>query len=205
MPHLSRALMILASLMLALVPNLACGGGGGSSSTGTVPAGCGCNAPGAVGVGGSTPVGPNGGMSNAELALVEEVFAQVNAERAARTLAPLQWHAVASDIAWAHTLYQVGIGQITHDGPGNCALPTDCLDQRLTAGGITQAMRSAWGENVAAGQGTAQQVMCGSVSWMLSAGHCANILNAAFTHVGIAVKTGDPGGPYWTQVFLRIP
>lgn len=206
MPHIARASTLLALLLFVAVPNLACGGSSSSGDgTAGIPQGCGCLAAGAMGVPGSTPMGPNGGMSNAELALVEEVFAQVNAERAARTLAPLQWHDVASDIAWAHTLYQVGLGQITHDGPGNCMEPTDCLDLRLTNGGLSQAARSAWGENVARGQGTAQAVMCGSVSWMLSQGHCANILNANFTHVGIAVKTGDANGPYWTQVFLRIP
>ena len=154
-----RACTFLILLLLGVVPGLGCGSGGGDGGSGTVPANCGCNAAGAMGTPGSTPSGPNGGMSAGEIALVEEVFAQVNAERTDRGLNPLAWHAAASDVAWTHTLYQVGLGQITHDGPGACASPTDCLDQRLTAGGVTQANRSAWGENVARGQATAQAVM----------------------------------------------
>lgn len=201
-----KRLVVPVVLLFAVFPVLGCGSsGGGGGGTSGLPANCGCDAAGAIGIGGTTPVGPNGGMSMAELALVEEVFAQVNAERAARMLPALQWHAVASDIAWAHTLYQVQIGQITHDGPGACAQPTDCLDQRLTNGGLPQGGRSAWGENVARGQATAQDVMCGTFGWMNSAGHCANLLNGDYTHIGIAVKTGDANGPYWTQVFLRIP
>lgn len=206
MQTLRTTLHLIAILMLAIVPNLACGGGGGSgTTTTTVPVGCGCNVAGAVGAPGSTPSGPTGGMSAAEITLVEEVFAQVNAERADRGLTPLAWHAAASDVAYVHSVYQEGIQTITHDGPGTCADPTDCLDLRLTAGGIGAGARSAWGENVARGQATAQDVMCGTFSWMLSAGHCANILTPTFTHIGIAVKTGGVGGPYWTQVFLRMP
>ena len=103
-----------------------------------------------------------------------------------------------------HSIYQDSINTLTHDGPGGCTNPpTDCLLQRLNNGGV--AGFSAWGENVAAGQLSAQEVMCGQVSWMLSAGHCANILSPDFTHVGMGVRLGGGTGPYWTQVFLRIP
>ncbi len=202
MDRLRSALHGLAILLLALVPNLACGGG---SSPAPVPAGCGCQAAGAAGVVGSTPPGPQGTMTAAEIALVEEVFAQVNAERMGRGLTALRWHPAASDVAMAHSVHQEAVGDITHDGPGACAAPTDCLDERLSAGGIAPGARSAWGENVARGQATAQDVMCGAISWMLSAPHCANLLEPTFTHIGIAVKTGGVNGPYWTQVFLRIP
>jgi uncharacterized protein YkwD len=54
------------------------------------------------------------------------------------------------------------------------------------------------GENVAAGQDTADAVM---VSWLASEGHCANIMNAKFTEMGVAsaVNARDAYGIYWTM------
>lgn len=54
------------------------------------------------------------------------------------------------------------------------------------------------GENIAAGQATASAVM---QSWMGSAGHKANILNCAFTSLGVGHATGGSYGHYWTQDF----
>lgn len=50
-----------------------------------------------------------------------------------------------------------------------------------------------WGENIASGQRSEEQVMEG---WIKSAGHCRNIMNANFTQVG-AGRSGN----LWTQVF----
>jgi hypothetical protein len=55
-----------------------------------------------------------------------------------------------------------------------------------------------WGENIAAGQQTAESVM---FAWMNSPGHAANILNANFTHIGIGVAAGGPYRIYWVQNF----
>lgn len=52
------------------------------------------------------------------------------------------------------------------------------------------------GENIAKGYASPQKVVEG---WMNSAGHRANILNAAFTQIGVGyVKDGS----YWTQMFM---
>ena len=53
-------------------------------------------------------------------------------------------------------------------------------------------------ENIAAGQASAPAVMR---SWMGSAGHRANILNCAFTVLGVGYATGGSYGHYWTQDF----
>ena len=39
--------------------------------------------------------------------------------------------------------------------------------------------------------------------WMSSPGHCANIMNAGFTDIGVgyAFVAGSPYGSYWTQDF----
>jgi len=56
------------------------------------------------------------------------------------------------------------------------------------------------GENIATGQGSAQQVVAG---WLASPHHCANIMDPAFTDTGAAYATQIKSrtGIYWTQVF----
>jgi len=70
-------------------------------------------------------------------------------------------------------------------------------DQRATRQGyVWQTV----GENVAAGQGSAERVMSG---WLASPGHCASIMNAQFTQMGAAyaLNPRSDAGIYWTQVF----
>jgi uncharacterized protein YkwD len=52
------------------------------------------------------------------------------------------------------------------------------------------------GENIAAGQRNADEVM---TSWMNSPGHRENILNSGFTKIGVGYA---PSGKYWTQMFI---
>jgi uncharacterized YkwD family protein/spore coat assembly protein SafA len=52
------------------------------------------------------------------------------------------------------------------------------------------------GENIAMGYGDPQAVMRG---WMNSSGHRANILNGAFTQIGVGYVAD---GNYWTQMFI---
>jgi len=54
---------------------------------------------------------------------------------------------------------------------------------------------STWGENIAMGYSNESSVIQG---WMKSAGHCANIMNANLTEVGVARE-----GNYWTMVLAR--
>ncbi|MFC4103086.1 SafA/ExsA family spore coat assembly protein [Paenibacillus xanthanilyticus] len=56
------------------------------------------------------------------------------------------------------------------------------------------------GENIAAGQATAQAVM---TSWMNSPGHRANILSPNFTEIGVGYCTGGSMRVYWTQMFIK--
>ena len=58
------------------------------------------------------------------------------------------------------------------------------------------------GENIAAGQGSARQVMAG---WLASPGHCANIMNGSFTEMAAAyaIDRSSTATIYWTQVFAR--
>ncbi len=52
-------------------------------------------------------------------------------------------------------------------------------------------------ENIAKGQKTPQAVVNG---WMNSSGHRSNILNAAYTKIGVGYVAE---GNYWTQMFIR--
>ncbi|MCD5976485.1 SCP/PR1 domain protein [Pseudomonas savastanoi pv. glycinea] len=56
------------------------------------------------------------------------------------------------------------------------------------------------GENIAAGQGSVAKVVEG---WLASPGHCANLMNPAFSELGAAyaVDPKSDAGIYWTGVF----
>lgn len=124
----------------------------------------------------------------------QQVLDLVNAERTARGLAPLQFAAQLNAAAFAHTQRQASDGAIFHVDPRDGSNPGD----RISRAGYGF---STWGENVAAGYPTAAAVMQG---WMNSQGHCQNILNPAFTEIGVGfVSGGVRYNQFWTQVFAR--
>lgn len=55
------------------------------------------------------------------------------------------------------------------------------------------------GENIAAGQTTAQSVV---TAWMNSEGHRKNILSSNFKEIGVGYAKGGSYGHYWTQMFI---
>ncbi len=59
---------------------------------------------------------------------------------------------------------------------------------------------SAYGENVAMGQHSGTEVV---TAWMNSPGHRANILNPAYTEIGVGYALDNTGRPYYAQVFAR--
>jgi uncharacterized protein YkwD len=55
------------------------------------------------------------------------------------------------------------------------------------------------GENIAFGPVSAEEVVAG---WLASPGHCANIMESRFQHIGVGVATGRKRGRiYWVQEF----
>jgi uncharacterized protein YkwD len=72
---------------------------------------------------------------------------------------------------------------------------------RMTAAGY---VGRTWGENIAKGQTTPEQVVQG---WMDSDGHCANIMNGQFNLIGVGYFAGTSTNMrfnselYWTQNF----
>ncbi|MEV6250389.1 CAP domain-containing protein [Streptomyces sp. NPDC051742] len=148
-------------------------GTGGGSDTGT-------------GTGGGTGAGAQGGSGDGSVA--DQVISLVNAERAKAGCGPLAANATLAGAAQGHSDDMAARDFFDHTNPDG-----EGPGERVTEAGYPW---STYGENIAKGQSTPEQVM---EAWMNSPGHRANILNCDFKEIGIGVHT--EGGPYWTQVF----
>lgn len=100
-------------------------------------------------------------------------------------VAPLTWDKKLENAAQKHTQDMYDNNYMDHysqDGrsPGD----------RITAEGYRWR---TYGENIARGYPTPEQVMNG---WLGSTGHCKNIMNGNFKEIGLGKS-----GSYWTQVF----
>ncbi|GGR27490.1 CAP domain-containing protein [Streptomyces roseolus] len=137
-----------------------------------------------------TDPAPGGGAQNDDGrgSAADQVLSLVNAERAKAGCGPLTANATLARAAQAHSDDMAARDFFDHTNPDG-ADPGD----RVTAAGYPW---STYGENIAMGQRTPEQVM---EAWMNSPGHRANILNCDFKELGVGVHDG--GGPYWTQVF----
>ncbi len=126
-------------------------------------------------------------------ALIVAMVDAVNAERARHNLPPLRPQATLMRIADFYGCRLVEGDFFSHQDP----FDKSTVDSRAAHFGYAFLKI---GENLAAGQQSVQQALD---DWMASAGHRANILDPAFTEMGVAVKTGGPFGPYWVQEFGR--
>ena len=124
--------------------------------------------------------------SNYERRVVE----LVNVERQKNGLAPLTLDSAISNVARIKSKDMSDNNYFAHQSPtyGSAA-------DMLTQNGIRY---SAWGENIAAGQRTPEEVVN---AWMNSEGHRANILASHFTKIGVGYVNN--GRPYWTQMFTN--
>ncbi|WP_134685729.1 SafA/ExsA family spore coat assembly protein [Brevibacillus migulae] len=126
------------------------------------------------------------------LSIEEQVIQMVNAERAKAGLRPLANNWQLSRVARIKSQDMRDRRYFSHISP--------------TYGSPFDMMRAfnisyhAAGENIAAGQRTAAQVMQG---WMNSPGHRQNILNPQYTQIGVGYVEGGAYGVYWTQMFIR--
>ncbi|MER7684581.1 CAP domain-containing protein [Streptomyces sp. NPDC097610] len=120
-------------------------------------------------------------------AAVTRVVALVNSERGKVGCSPLTLNAKLSKAAQDHSADMASHQNMSHTG-------SDGSDpgQRITTAGYTW---SAYGENVAFGYSTPEEVMAG---WMSSPGHKRNILDCGFKEIGVGLS--QPGS-YWTQDF----
>ncbi|MER8016710.1 CAP domain-containing protein [Streptomyces griseoluteus] len=118
---------------------------------------------------------------------VARVVELVNTERAKVGCSPVKLNSTLTKAAQDHSADMAAHNTMSHTG-------SDGSDpgSRITAAGYRW---SAYGENVAFGYATPEQVMAG---WMNSPGHRENILNCSFKEIGVGLA--QPGG-YWTQDF----
>ena len=130
-----------------------------------------------------------------------QVLEAVNAARAQPRKCGAQNFAAAPPLTWNDTL---ALAALTHssDMAAQRYFSHQGKDGRAVADRATQA-GYRWrlvGENIAAGQDGADEVVAG---WLNSPGHCVNIMNRNFTQMGSAFAiAGNPasGRVYWTQV-----
>ncbi len=192
--------------LLTLLMLQACGGGGGgggaSDSTDATPGGVATAASPAPG---SPPPSPGATDTGCGFASFQaEMLRLVNAQRAAGAtcgtrgsfppVPALAWESRLSQAAYDHSLDMATANYFSHTGrDGRSPF------QRVAATGYTA---QAVGENIAAGYGSMAAVVDG---WMGSEGHCANLMSASYSQMGLACARGSASqyGIYWTQVLAR--
>ena len=110
----------------------------------------------------------------------QELFRMTNRDRAEAGLPALEWNEWLAQAARKHAVEMARRGQLSHQFPGEPG-----LRDRIAA---TSIRFDASAENVAYGPTTVGI----NHDWMLSAGHRANILDANYNAIGVAViRRGD--------------
>lgn len=110
----------------------------------------------------------------------------VNKERAAKGMKPCIMDSTLTELAMLRAAEMKGIRNMTHTRP-NGLMGTFIIRSSMD-------WRQA-GENIAYGQGTAEEVMS---QWMNSPGHRANILGDGYVLIGVGECEG-----YWVQLFAQ--
>lgn len=180
----------MAGLLLA-----GCGGGGSDT-----PAATGTTTP--PGNGGATPVVSGAGSCNLP-DFAASALARIN-----------QWRASGADcgsegrfgpapaVAWNDALTQAALGHsqdmVAHNLFSHTGSNGSTLGQRISAAGYAW---SAAGENIAAGQTSVNSVVDG---WIASPGHCANLMNPGYVHIGLACVPGTSANAYPTYWTLDL-
>ncbi|MEU4550448.1 uncharacterized protein YkwD [Micromonospora violae] len=132
--------------------------------------------------------GSSNGSGGSVSAQAREVVDLVNAERAKAGCKALTINDKLMTAAQRHSQDQADHQNMSHTG-------SDGSNSGVRLDRVGYAWRT-YGENVAWNQKTPAAVMD---AWMNSSGHRANILNCAFTEIGVGIASSN--GPYWTQVF----
>ena len=128
------------------------------------------------------------------LRVAAEVVDLTNVERAHNGRPPLRANPRLMRAAQMQAEQMVRAGHLAHVLP-NAAYPR--AQDRLAAADYRW---QAFGENVAVGQSSAEQVLD---AWMHSSSHRTKILNPDFTDLGAGYAMDGAGRPYYVQVFAR--
>ncbi|KAA0696251.1 CAP domain-containing protein [Halopseudomonas laoshanensis] len=105
---------------------------------------------------------------------------------------PLAWNDELASAALDHSHDMAKQNYFSHTGRDNSQ-----VGERV---GRQDYEYQVVGENLAAGHGSAKQAVAG---WLMSPGHCANLMNPQFTEMGAAyvVNPASDSAIFWTQVF----
>ncbi|MBS3927483.1 MAG: CAP domain-containing protein [Sphingomonadales bacterium] len=119
-----------------------------------------------------------------------------NQARKTAGLQALTLHVQLDAAAQAHADWMARNRDMDHnETPGTPSYYGVEFDDRIRKAGYNP--RSG-GENIAAGQRSAQQVF---TAWMNSSGHRRNILNTVYWHCGFGAARDQYGNLYWCAVF----
>jgi uncharacterized protein YkwD len=120
----------------------------------------------------------------------------VNAERQKANLSPVTWNAKLETAAQGHADDMRVRNYFDHNTPEGLTP----VDRMKAAGYVVTCTQCSWsvayGENIARGQTTPEQVMN---DWMNSEHHRENILSKDFREIGVGIS-----GTYWVQDFGSI-
>ena len=158
----------------------------------------------AGGAGGERAGGERAGERRLDLQprrLSRDVLARINQVRASGADCGVDGvFGAAAALAWNDKLTAAAEGHSQDMAAKNYFSHTSAdgrtLADRVNASGYAW---SSAGENIAAGYSTVNAVMDG---WIASPGHCANLMNAGFTEVGVVCVPGRAGttySTYWTM------
>jgi uncharacterized protein YkwD len=125
----------------------------------------------------------------------DQVLTLVNQHRTAMGLGALVSSPTLTKAADWKSLHMGYYRYMTHDDPAPPVART-VSDRLQTCGYPIGSV--GWGENIAYGYATANDVM---TAWLNSSGHRANIENPSYRAIGIGVARNSSGTYYWTQDF----
>lgn len=133
------------------------------------------------------------------------ILERINGARAEGQFCGAEWYPAVGAVSWDDRLEQTAIrhsnDMASHNIFSHTGTDGSSIGERASSAGYEWNLI---GENIAAGQQSAEQAILG---WLESPGHCRNIMNASFTDMGLACESNQSTtfGNYWTQVFGNEP
>lgn len=121
----------------------------------------------------------------------DSLLSSVNSLRAGEGKAPLVLCGTLSNAAQGWANFMASNGYFGHNYQDET--PAD----RIAFAGYSSAP-PAWGENIAAGDMSVSATM---KTWIDSPGHHENMVNPAYTHLGLGLSRAADGRMYWVQTF----
>jgi uncharacterized protein YkwD len=116
----------------------------------------------------------------------------MNQARTKAGLRPLKPSRILGEVARTHSRDMSARNFFSHNSPDGRG-----PKERLERAGFSWR---AYGENIGCGQDTAEEIL---LTWMDSFVHRENLLDPAYTEVGVGLVRGGECWTYWTALFAR--